>query len=198
MPDTPSVTLVKRMPYRGVPEEWSNTYHFTGSTPADEAEWRALVIAIHNTERAIYAAKVVLVQAYGYAAGNETSVAQMDYRTGANALRPGTNPGSNDWAVPGDAAVMMRAKIGTSSSGKKVYVRKYFHGSFAVSDGNADTAPNGVIAAMNAHGAAMLAGGLPGGAKWSGPQGQEATLPLASPYVTTRTLKRRGKRPTPG
>src|SRR6266576_2358533 len=37
----PSLTIVKRFNYRGdVDEEFSNTYHFSGTTPADAAAWK--------------------------------------------------------------------------------------------------------------------------------------------------------------
>jgi hypothetical protein len=195
MPDTPSITLVKEFPYRGVAEQWSNTYHFTGTTPSSDAAWKALALAIFTTERAVYNEDHALVQSYGYEAGNEHSVAQIDHRSDALSGRQGTNTlTSGQLKVPGDAAVWLRALIGVSIKGKKVYVRKYFHGGKCDS-GQPDNASTQTRANISAHGTACLAGGWPGGAKWSGPQGQTATLPQSSPFMTTRTLKRRGKRP---
>lgn len=195
MPDTPSITLVKSMDYRGHDEEWSNTYHFEGDTPANEGEWRTLGLAIYSTEKVILRSDVKLVQLYGYEAGNETSVAQIDLRVGADANIPGTLNTSGVYPTSGDQAVTMRARIGVSSTGKKVYIRKYYHGSAKNSTGTGDPVAPSAVTAMNAHLTALLAGGLPGGAVWCGPQGQEAIDPLVHPWVTTRTLKRRGKRP---
>jgi len=195
MPDTPSITLVKRFDYRGTDEEWSNTYHFTNPNPDDEAAWRELGLAIYETERAILRTDVVLVQLYGYDAGNNISVAQIDLRVGDDSLLPGTLAASGSYPTSGDQAVRARARCGTDSRGHKTYCSKYWHGSYKASTGTGDTASTGAVAAMTAHLAALLDGSLPGGAKWCGPQEQNLTVPHVDPYVTTRTLKRRGKRP---
>lgn len=195
MPDTPSITLVKRFMYRDAPEEWSNTYHFTGTTPSDEAAWKTLALAIHATEKGCYKPTSVLVRAYGYEAGTEHSVAQIDFSVGTPLLPPGGftgGTGSPEWA--GDQAGWIRAKIGVSSKGKSVYVRKYFHDGKSLPT-DSDEINTVLTTAYLDHANAMLSGSLPGGAKWSGPQGQTATLPKVARYVTTRTLKRRGRRP---
>lgn len=196
MPDTPSITLVKRMNYRGAPEEWSNTYHFTGTTPTNDAGWQALGDAIYELERTVLRSDVVLVQIYGYEAGNEVSVAQIDRRTGTNALPAGTANVSGGFRLAGDQAIRLRARRdGNSSKGKKVYGQKYYHGSWANSSTTADEVPSSIITAMQNLGNHLLDGSLPGGCKWCAPQGQTYALPTPGPYVTTRTLKRRGKRP---
>lgn len=196
MPDTPSITLVKTFTYRDLPEEWSNTYHFNGATPSTAAEWKALALAIHATERTCFGPQSSLVKSYGYVAGNEHSVAQIDHSLDPLAGRQGSlTGGAGDAPIAGDQAGWLRAKIGTSTRGKSVYVRKYFHNGLSKSGDPDECAPNW-ITNMVAHANGMLAGGLPGGATWCGPQGQTASLPSASRYITTRTLKRRGKRPT--
>lgn len=198
MPDTPSITLVKRMTYRGADEEFSNTYHFAGSTPATDAAWRTLADAIWDSERTIMHEGVVLVQVYGYVAGNESSVAQLDYRTGAGALPPGTLPRPDGTAkMAGDQAATGRAKVGLSVKGKKIYIRKYWHGGL-IATSNTDNIAPGMLTAIDAHLSLMLAGGLPGDAEWCAPQGAAGIEPFTSPFVTTRTLKRRGKRPSAG
>lgn len=196
MPDTDSLTLVKRFTYRGQPEEFSNTYHLDGTTPTTAAEWKTLATAMWTSEKTLHRSTVVLVAAYGYEAGNNVSVAQIDYTTGTPLLPNGTllAPGG-DTAMAGDQASTLRALVGQSSTGKRVYVRKYFHGG-NVQTSSPDLLTSSMLTAMNSHATLMLGGTLPGGMKWVAPQGATPTLPVASIYVTTRTLKRRGKRPT--
>lgn len=195
MPDTPSITLVKRMTYRGAPEEWSNTYHFNGTTPSDDADWKALALAIHSTEKTLYISDVKLVTAYGYEAGTDNSVAQIDFTSGTPLLPAGTYViGGTAYKWSGDQACWIRAKIGVSSTGKKVYIRKYFHGGSS-EPGSPDELDTDLTPLYTAHAVAALGGGWPGGATWCGPQGQAGSVPVVSRYVTTRTLKRRGKRP---
>lgn len=196
MPDTDSITIVKRFDYRDAPEEWSNTYHLDGTTPTTDALWRALALAIHLSEKECYTSNHVLVRAYGYEAGNEVSVYQGDFTIGGGALAPGVlGEDSGTTRFSGDQASWVRARVGLSSTGKKVYVRKYFHGGTRVS-----TDPDECTASLKAglvyHAEKMLDGHLPGGMKWVAPQGATPIEPLASRYVTTRTLKRRGKRPS--
>lgn len=196
MPDTDSITIVKRFTYRGAQEEWSNTYHLDGTTPTSDAAWRALAVAIHASEKTCYVADVKLVTAYGYEAGNEHSVSQQDFLTGSNALQPGTlATGSTTFPMSGDQAYWVRALVGVSSTGKKVYVRKYFHGGLTL-DTNPDAVHPSARTAALAHATLMLSGSLPGGMKWVAPQGATPTLPTVGQWVTTRTLKRRGKRPS--
>lgn len=194
MPDTPSITLIKRFTYRGQAEEWSNTYHFNGTTPANAAAWKTLADALKTQEATCLPPGHVYVRAYGYDAGNEHSVAQIDYVALGGALVEGSLITAGLTKLPGDAAVQLRAFVGQSSTGKKVYIRKYFHG--AVVDPSApDTVQANQKAALLAFGGKLLDGTLPGSFKWAGPQGADASLPQVPPWVTTRTLKRRGKRP---
>lgn len=195
MPDTPSITLVKEFTYRGQAEEWSNTYHFVGDTPGNPAEWETLARAIWVSERTVLSDTNKLVQAYGYQAGSEISVAQVDFRPGSQTgLGGGAIGPAGGQAMAGDQALWVRAFVGLSATGKKVYVRKYYHGSW-VQNGSPDLALPAMKTALLAHAAVMLGGTLPGDAVWSGPQGAIPIQPKASDYVTTRTLKRRGKRP---
>ena len=79
MPDTPSVVLVKEFTYRQKREEFSNRYHFSGATPADAAAWAVLMDQLIELERPTVTADVKFVRGYGYQAGIEHSVAQVDF-----------------------------------------------------------------------------------------------------------------------
>lgn len=192
---TKSITLVKRFTYRGVDEEWSNTYHFSGTAPASNTEWKALADAIFSTEKACYQSTTKLVRAYGYLPPLDVSVAQIDYVALGGALPAGTLlTESSDSVMAGDQASMLRAPVGLSTRGKKVYLRKYFHGG-TIKQSDPDNIALRTTQGLTAHGAAMIGGGLPGGAKWCSPSGALPTLTQPNAFVTTRTLKRRGKRP---
>lgn len=196
MPDTPSVTTIKRFPYRGQEEEWSNTYHFAGSAPGDEAGWKTLADELIAEESKVLPFAHKFVRAYGYNAGNESSVAQIDYVALGAALVAGSLGNSAEYKQsPGDAAVMLRARVGLNVKGKKVYIRKYFHGAVSLTADPPDNVYPPQIAALTALGTLLVGTTiLPGG--WCAPQGAVGTAPLGLPFITTRTLKRRGKRPS--
>lgn len=191
MPDTPSITLNKTMTYRGKQEVFSNTYHFSGTTPANDADWHALALAIWGAEKPIMNADVKFVGYLGYAAGNEHAVSIKNYLEDGTAPIPATN-GFGIGGVAGDTAIWVRwVTPNRTSRGKRIYLRKYFH--HAPTTG--DTLDDNLKTACLTYANKMIDGTLPGGAKICGPQGAVASNPSVSPFVTTRTLKRRGKRP---
>jgi hypothetical protein len=196
MPDTPSLTLIKEFTYRGSAEEWSNTYHFSGTVPSSDALWKALADAWIAEEKKVVNTSTTYVRAYGYEAGNESSVWQHDYTTPPQTPVTGTYSMSASASTPGDAAAMIRWYTGqlTSPGGKKIYCRKYFHG-VAYNSPDPDQVDAGWVTRGNTYGAFVIGGTLPGSVKYCGPQGAVLSLPVVSSYLTTRTLKRRGKRP---
>ncbi len=192
----PKITIVKTFKYRGRDEEWSNSYTFSGGMPADNPSWKALGDAIWDLERECVRPPVAVVQYYGYAAGAVPSVAQIDRRQEPIGPRSGNLSGQDGVAMSGDQAAQCRALVGNSVKGKKVYVRKYFHGGF-VSLADTDKVSGPMLAGLTLLAQGMTNGTLPGGRKWCGPTGAQATQPTAPVFVTTRTLKRRGARPSP-
>jgi hypothetical protein len=195
VPDTPSITIVKSFTYRGIAEEFSNTYHFSGTTPANEAAWKTLADAIFAAEKLTVTNAVTFVAAYGYEAGNENSVAQLDYRVAPYGPPVSGTHVASGQLMPGDVAATARWWTGVSSSrGKKVYCRKYFHGI----DGHnttRDLVEPSQKTKLETYCAKLIDGTLPGSFKYCGPQGAVLSAPTVSAYLTTRTLKRRGRRP---
>lgn len=192
MPDMPSIVILKTFGYRGVPEEWGNVYHFSGTTPGTSAEWKTLADAIWAEERKFLPADVKINRALGYAAGNEISVFQVNYFDPPNTITGGLL--STGTQPPGDAAVWIRWATGERNiKGRPIYLRKYFHG---VNITPPDTVLPTARTAMLAYGAKMTDGTLPGGFRVCGPQGAVAGTVKVPTSVTTRTLKRRGKDPS--
>lgn len=194
----PGVTIVHSFDYRGNPtEEWSNTYHFAGSHPSDDAGWTALIDALVDLEAPAIADNVAYVRAYGYDdTDNDASFVYDDLGgTGPNATGSLSTAGAQ--FAPGDCAAWCRWKTARlNTNGKPIYLRKYFH-SIMVNGGTDgyDQVASGQKSAMKDFADAVQAasGDWPG---LAGPQVEEDFLSDAvSTYVTTRTLKRRGKRP---
>jgi hypothetical protein len=188
-------TLIKRFTYRGAPEEFSNLYHFSNTAPSTPAAWKTLVDAVAAKEKLIYPSSVKIVRAYCYTDTNNDAVATVDY-TALGAEIPGTLATTGQTQCPGDAAVWIRwGTAKKNSKGKTVYLRKYFHPAF-IDTGVPDTVSITQNAALQGFGNACngTAGPITG-FTLCGPDGTAAGTATAAQFVTTRTLKRRGKRP---
>lgn len=192
MPDTPSITINKDFTYRGKREVWSNTYHFSGTTPANDADWLTLALAIWNAEKGALMSNVKFAGYLGYAAGNNHAVSIKDY-VADGTTQPAGALGTSVGNAPGDVAVWVRWRLPTRNSrGKWNYLRKYFHGVPVFTD---QVGPEAVTA-LTAYAGKMTDGTLPGGAKLCGAQGEVAGVSKIAPFASYRELKRSGKRPS--
>lgn len=195
MPDTPSLVLVKAFTYRGKDEEFSNRYHFEGGTPEDFDDWLQLAKTWRDLERKIMPPEVRWVRAYGYEAGTEHSIAQIDFEVVDQVVAGQFIAANYALVCPGDTAATIRWDTGeVNSRGKRVYCRKYFHGVFR-DDSSADKVSDEQVAAMVIYADQMTAAVPLLGRRYCGPQGADLHQPRVDPWLTTRTLKRRGKRP---
>jgi hypothetical protein len=196
------VTLVKRLTYRGdATEEYSNQYWFNGSVPADSTAWKALYDALIAQEKTVYISEVTVVRAYGYDSDAEDAVAvdSYDYLAAAAAV-PGTLALGSGAVMSGDCAVWVRWKTDRlNTKGKAIYLRKYFHPAMAtLSNTGSDVTMPGQVTALNAFGTKLMDGSFIDARTLTarGHSGDTLLSRASSPYVTTRSLKRRGKRPS--
>lgn len=192
----PGITLIWSFTYRDQPEEWGNTFHFT--TPfADEAEFKNVVSDLCNMMSLVLTASSSSVRAYGYDDTDEAHKYVWDMTVSPGDSVPGAFPSAGTAAAAGDQAATVRWDTGRKSSrGKSIYLRKYIHGP-ALEPTDPDELKSTYLTALQAFGDSLLSPTLTG-AVMAGPDGQAPTgACLASKWVTTRTLKRRGKRPPP-
>lgn len=200
------LTVIKKFNYRGdLTEEWSNKYWFTGTIPVDETTWLALFTAVTTTEKACYTPSSTIVRAYGYNDTASTADAVWVYNLEEEASPiPGTLVGqAGDAWMAGDQAGMVQWKTSRKTTrGKWVYLRKFFHDGL-VDTGTRDEVAAVTFAAYQVHHLKMTDGTLPDGRTIRSTTQDETFQPGGgpSPWVTTRTLKRRSPKkkeePTP-
>lgn len=200
MPTATGLVVIKRFNYRGnADEEWSNKYWFTGAVPADRTAWKGLFNEVVLTEKECYTAGTQVVRAYGYDNSDEHSPAVFVYDlTEEDAPIPGTLVvNTADTVMAGDQAGMVWWKTSRRNArGKWVYLRKYLHDG-TVLTADSDTIGTNMINAYGQHALKLMNGTLTGGRVIRSPQQDEVIQEGSySAYVTTRTLKRRGKRKT--
>ena len=190
-----ALTLVKKFLYRGdANEEFSNTYHFKGSPPGNDASWDVLTNDVVVLEQKVLDPTVTFVRALGYDSNDVHAIHVYQQ----NFAIPGPPP-TGQFAPPagahrmaGDQAFLMRwgTDIVSNPGGKKIYLRKYFHGGW-IQDSDPDVIAPELAAAMLNYGELME--GVHGGLR-SSAHDLNVVGAFPSSYVTTRTLKRRGKK----
>ncbi len=195
-----SITIVKSFDYRGAPEEWSNTFFMDGDLPSSPASWKTLADAIIAEEKLCYTSVTTVVRAIGHQAGESVAVWSYDYAAHSETVAGTLTPTVDGQRCPGDSAVWVRWSTDLlTSRGKPIYLRSYFHDAYnLITGGDPDTIDTNQGAALLEYGQDWVAGFTDGDSVThhrAGPHGVIGLVALASSFVTTRTLERRGKRP---
>lgn len=193
------ITLVQQMTYRGdTTEEWSNTYHFRNAPPTDDTAWQAVFDGLANHVKTILPDTGKIVRAYGYNDDGDkpTTVYVHDYELAGTAIAGTYSPTGTDFPMAGDQAAFSWWKLNKRNSrGKWIYLRKYWHDGFC-DFADPDRLGPGYLTALDALTLELDEGG---GAFQGGIRARKHSEAVfdhgVSPYTTTRTLKRRGKRP---
>lgn len=199
MAEATRITLVKRMTYRGLPEEWSNVYYLTGPPPTSSAGWTTLTDALIAQERTCYGPDIAIIRAYGHNS-DDPKAANVYQRDLSPAPVVGTGAFNLGQGMPGDAACWVRWKTSRlSEKGRAIYLRKYFHGAVATTvngQTRGDTLLPAQRTALVAFGAKMRDGSFAEGRNVTAP-GHVDTLTAhdASTYVGYRQLRKGRKRP---
>ena len=197
------LVMIKSFSYRGLAEEFSNGWCFQGLPPGDAPSWNVLANDVVNHEKGIFPPAVSFVRAYGYDNNDPKKAHVFTHDFTLPGPPPvGTFAGATGHPMAGDQAGLVWWLLERKTEkGKPSYLRKYFHGGF-VSSTAADELDNNWLTALNNFasptGIQSVHGGLmsPGGPKDSDPDpGSTVKQHSTSLYVTTRTLRRRGKRP---
>jgi len=193
---TAFATLEKSFTYRGVREHWSNTYHLD-QIPPNNADWKTVCDQIWGLEGPMLAADVQIERYLGHAPGTPpVLVFESDIPPSGEGGIAGTFvPDATEFPTPGDAAMWVRwGTTQKTSRGKPIYLRNYYHGAFW--KGTHDTVAQRQVTQLNALGLALQTGLSVSGVTYrrAGPRGAVAQNHAAGTFITTRTLKHRGKR----
>jgi hypothetical protein len=189
---------VKHFTYRGNTEEYSNVYHLSGTQPADSAAWDAVLNSLRNAEVPLLPNTVTWTDGYGYNPGHWESKPQtVDRHLVWTTSNVGTLTITGGTPCPGDDAVWVRWDTGDRNTrGKPIYLRKYFHPAIGTTATSLDNVLAAQSAALTTYGAKFTDGtSIGGGLKICRPNGHLGGAVVAGQFTTTRTLKRRGKRP---
>lgn len=201
------VTIMKRFTYRGATEDYSTTYWLTGDAPSTPEDWRTLYDALETNEHQVVPAAVSFIGGYGYDddTGHKTgdtgsvspAVWSLDKTVSPETPGVGSMAMTTQSVGPGDSAVWVRWKTSRlNTKGKPIYLRKYFHPGIWQSSGSPDVAGTTWKSNAGDYATKLTDGTLPNGHTITAAGHTDVILSHGvSQYLTTRTLKRRGKRP---
>jgi hypothetical protein len=169
---------------------FSNRYHFTGTTPPDSGHWTTLSDAIVTAEKAIYAALSSggskIVETVGYDAGSEVPVFTKTYTT------DGTGAFSSLIPAAGDVAALIRySTSGRTSKNHPIYLFNYYHSAmFSAGAGTQDLLGTAQKTAMSTYATSWITGFSDGAVTHTraGPNGTVALGSLVETYLTHRDL----------
>lgn len=196
------VEIEKQAFWRGVPHTWVNRYILSGSTPT-VADATSVMNALHGIEDKIHAAVpagngVGFVQARAYATTPGPPFATVNYNVSltagtATGFNPsGTGSAGFESAFELETCALVETKLtGLSTTGKPVYLRKFFRGcgDSAISYTSATPLPSSIISAV-ATLTAPWTSGL-GGTSYVviGSKGESAASPPAlRPFLAARQV----------
>ena len=191
--------MVAKFTYRGdSSEEFSNTYHFKDAPPSDDSAWATFFAGMLAICRPIVPSTVTWDRAYGYDSddAHAHAVADIDWSSGSPPNYGTFSPTSGDIRFAGDQAALVEFRTDRKNSrGKWVYLRKYLHVG-SVNGTTPDDLATDYATVLATYAAAIGGPSSPfhGGLR-SRTHDDTITDVIVAPYVTTRTLKRRGKRP---
>ena len=197
------MVVVKSFTYRDEPEEFSNGYTFIGPSPSDSASWDVLRDDVVRVEQPCFPGTVKYVRVYGYTNNDPKQPHAYAYTWPLGSEPVGTfQETGTGHPMAGDQAGLVSFGLARKSDkGKPTYLRKYMHAGFVDATDRDKLAGDwltalgiftGPAGIQSVHGGLMSPGGPLDG---DPPPGSNVTAAAPSPWVTTRTLKRRGKRP---
>jgi len=189
------ITLIKEFTYRGNPEEFSNSYHLD-SVPASRGDWVDLVGALGSQERTCVSGAVTYKRGLVYDNSDHPALYTIVYADEGGEFT-GDLIGTEGDVTAGDQAAVVSVNTGlVGSSGKPIWLRKYFHSVYELSGTDVDSLASTTIAALSSFMTNLRDSEIQSGHFYADKNGRrpDGTVRVDE-FVTTRTLKRRGKRP---
>jgi len=119
------VSIVKSTSFRGVAQEFSNTYYYTTPLPVVSAVATSLIDHLVTLEKPMHAPSVSFVRGKCWSAGGTPGQNEMISQKALSGV--GTNSSGSNTNLDKERAVLVRFRAGNDSKGRPVYLRKWWH-----------------------------------------------------------------------
>lgn len=118
------ISITKSTSFRGVAQEFANTYYYNAPEPITAPVVEAAIDLIVTKEKAIHASSVTFVRARGWSAGGSEATNAMIVD---KALSGAGSQSPQSIGIDKERAFLVRIRAGSDSKGRPVYLRKYWH-----------------------------------------------------------------------
>jgi hypothetical protein len=118
------VSVVKSTSFRGVQQNFSNTYYYETPLPVLPGSADALVDAIVAKEKAIHSPRVTFLRGLCWTTGGTKAENNMLVQKNLSGTGNGASPST---AQDKERAFLVRFRAGNDSRGNPVYLRKWWH-----------------------------------------------------------------------
>jgi hypothetical protein len=119
------VSITKATSFRGVAQEFANTYYYQTPLPVTEGTADSLIDAIVALERPMHGTNVSFIRGRAWSAGG--TPAENNQLASKLLTGNGTNSASQNASMDKERAFLVRIRAGVDSRGRPVYLRKWFH-----------------------------------------------------------------------
>lgn len=119
------VSITKTTSFRGVQQEFSNTYYYDGPLVITESGADALIDALVALEKPMHSSAVNFTFGRLWTAGGTKAENQMVKQKALTGS--GTNSFGASTKMDKERAFLVRARAGNDSRGRPVYLRKWWH-----------------------------------------------------------------------
>lgn len=184
---TPSIRIVKTIPWQGGTKTISNRYHFNGGTPASDSAWHTLMDNVTAAEKLIYVSTQHIVEAIGYAAGSDVPVSTKTYSL------PGTFSTPTAGAQMGEVCALARwPTTARTSKNHPIYLFNYWHGVYVDTSGDNELLLAAQKTLMTTYANAWVTGFSDGTLTLvrAGPNGATGLTATVGTYVTVHEFPR--------
>jgi hypothetical protein len=119
------VSITKSTSFRGIQQEFANTYYYQTPLPITQTTAEGLIDAVVAIEKPMHSTAVNFVRGRAWSAGGTPQ--ENEQLAQKNIGGAGTNVNGPSTKIDKERAFLVRARAGNDSRGRPVYLRKWWH-----------------------------------------------------------------------